>query len=1270
MSKERIDVFISSTSHDLPDYRKVALEAILELDFHPSGMEHWSITGEDSVELCKQKVEEAHIFLGIYAHRYGWRPPGYDGKSITELEYDWAHTSQWMGKPIPRLCFIMKDGYPVPDNIIENDATEDLERFKERVKAHQVGFFTTPENLKSQIVSALANIKTTLRPTDSIVWERNEQLDQYTLRRQLGQGGNGQVWLADEELPDKTSREVAIKVLRDVIAEDETRVERFKREISIMARITHPHIVTIFTSGERNEQLYVIMQYLSGGTLREKLTGEPLPMDEALHWLEQIGSALDHVHDRSHGVIHRDVKPENMLIGEDGRTLYLADFGLVFSTATPSNLTKGSNPAGTGRYMAPEQWRGETLSRHTDLYALGILAYQLLTGQLPYQADNDYHLAKAHCEEELPQHPKLPIEILRILHKATEERPENRYSTARAFLTDLRNWDADPANLNPRISDYLDWLTGDIYHRIVDRFVELSADETHIKEEAKAKKKRPRRHYFGDDDDLDDAITSIHGDYIPPTKNDDKEAQSIFVEQVSKHMMRLQKAVLIGEPGSGKSFMLLRLSIEYMQAWLKAYENGDTTNAKIPVLVYLNEYKRGNFVEFVRDSMDILAPYHDKLLSEGKLVLLCDALNEMPRTQNQMEQLLQYLGNVPYFVVSCRVRDYRDELRPLKQLEQIRLHDLELPAIRDLIYKRLPTPMAESLWQAMGGSDKLMQFWQDLHDNRKGHQFWDPLADIRHIDYGNLEEAWRNMHTGARLLPLARNPYMAEMLCRTYQSGDGQLPKNRAELFGLFISQMLVREVKAATRRGETFPPTADIENALIEFARALQDFERTVISWSRATTVTSVRLLKSATDANILTMDGNNIRFAHQLLQEYFAARVLLEKMQIDEHAGGHAHAELLFEGAWWDAGVWRETSVILGEFLGDGARGANRVARWLAPVSPEVALQVITRNGAGFTPDDVEPKTREALIASAQAKINDTSQVGQATAYRVLGLLNADDREGVTVVHKNHTAVPDILWCEVPAGAFLMGSDKQTDPRAYDDEMPQRSVHLETYYMSRYAITNAQFKAFMDVGGYSKREYWTDAGWEMKVYENWTAPAYDDNDDFNIPNQPVIRISWYEAYAYTRWLHDVLTANSPDGLTLRDDYVFRLATESEWEKAARGTDGRIYPYGNTFDKTKGNTFESGIGKPSAVGLFPSGGSPYGVLDMSGNVYDWCLTKWRDAYADPEDNHAQGAFRRAVRSGGFANGSFNARCAYRYNGLPRVRRNYYGIRCVYGPKV
>ena len=152
-NKIRTDVFISSTSIDLPEYREAVKNAIISVGFLPIGMETWPKTGENPVDKCRRMVDESEIYIGIYAYRYGWQPDGFGGKSITELEYDWAGE-----KGIPRLCFIMSDDHPWKESLKENDKQAELKAFKARVKKDEVGFFTTPDDLAKQVAVALSSV--------------------------------------------------------------------------------------------------------------------------------------------------------------------------------------------------------------------------------------------------------------------------------------------------------------------------------------------------------------------------------------------------------------------------------------------------------------------------------------------------------------------------------------------------------------------------------------------------------------------------------------------------------------------------------------------------------------------------------------------------------------------------------------------------------------------------------------------------------------------------------------------------------------------------------------------------------------------------------------------------------------------------------------------------------------------------------------------------------------------------------------------------------
>jgi formylglycine-generating enzyme required for sulfatase activity len=304
------------------------------------------------------------------------------------------------------------------------------------------------------------------------------------------------------------------------------------------------------------------------------------------------------------------------------------------------------------------------------------------------------------------------------------------------------------------------------------------------------------------------------------------------------------------------------------------------------------------------------------------------------------------------------------------------------------------------------------------------------------------------------------------------------------------------------------------------------------------------------------------------------------------------------------------------------------------------------------------------------------------RAEAGDTLGRLG-DPRRGVGL---RDDGLPDIVWCEVPAGPFPMGSTDE-DGMAYDDEKPQHTYEVEQpYAISRYPVTNAQYAAFVEAGGYVERRYWTEAGWAWRESEGVTGPE-EYGMPYNLPNHPAVGISWYEAIAFCRWLEEqlqVAAASLIAGCKLqvreRDDelreinlesgtFNIQLPTEPQWEKAARSGDERIYPWGSEPDPEKANYGDTGIGSTSAVGCFPGGVSPYGVEELSGNVWEWCRTKWEGGYrAYENDSTLEGTARRVVRGGSFGRPEIGVRCAFRVRVDPDFRNFYGGFRVVVSP--
>jgi formylglycine-generating enzyme required for sulfatase activity len=251
------------------------------------------------------------------------------------------------------------------------------------------------------------------------------------------------------------------------------------------------------------------------------------------------------------------------------------------------------------------------------------------------------------------------------------------------------------------------------------------------------------------------------------------------------------------------------------------------------------------------------------------------------------------------------------------------------------------------------------------------------------------------------------------------------------------------------------------------------------------------------------------------------------------------------------------------------------------------------------------------------------------------------------------------------VPAGPFLMGTPESdldkiaklgVDRDWIQNEVPQHEVTLESYGISRYPVTNAEFARFIEDGGYTTRDYWTDAGWQQKEKERWTRPRFWKDGQWNNPSQPVVGVSWYEALAYCRWL------------AARSGRDYHLPSEAEWEKAARGSDGRRYPWGNDWDSGKCNNKESGPGETTPVGQYPGGDSPYGASEMVGQVWEWCRTKWEDGYKDYQgEDDPEGDARRVVRGGSWYDDppAGVCRCGCRNGNSPRLGYNDWGFRCV-----
>ncbi len=263
-------------------------------------------------------------------------------------------------------------------------------------------------------------------------------LGRYRLLEKAGTGGMSEVWKAEDTTLHRT---VAVKVIHTPIAEDPTYRERFLREARLVAGLEHPNVLPVYDFGTQTvdgtEVSYLVMPLVLGGSLKGHITG-PMPFSIAVAWLQAVGAALDHAHAK--GILHRDVKPGNVLLDTQGRPM-LADFGLARSSESISGLTQTGTVLGTPLYMAPEQAQGGALDGRADQYALGVIAFEVLTGLVPFRADSPLAVLHQHVATPPPPAsslvPGIPSAADAVLAKALAKTPTERFPSCAAFVEAL-----------------------------------------------------------------------------------------------------------------------------------------------------------------------------------------------------------------------------------------------------------------------------------------------------------------------------------------------------------------------------------------------------------------------------------------------------------------------------------------------------------------------------------------------------------------------------------------------------------------------------------------------------------------------------------------------------------------------------------------------------------------------------------------------------------------------------------------------------------------
>lgn len=776
---------------------------------------------------------------------------------------------------------------------------------------------------------------------------------------------------------------------------------------------------------------------------------------------------------------------------------------------------------------------------------------------------------------------------------------------------------------------------------------------------------------------------------------------------------RYPRLVVLGDPGSGKTTFLKyvalalaegpaaareRLGLDFdaspeARPWLPvlfpiaAYVEALKENPNLALSDFLPDYLQGH-------ELPGMGPLLRAELAAGNCLLLLDGLDEVGspgdrrRARGRLAGLVRACpGN--RFIVTSRIAGYDQAPLDAGEFTHLTIQPFDEEDIA-----------------------RFARQWCRAYETRGGAVSAAAKARAG-ARAGRLVE---QIHSDANISRLAANPLLLSILALIHYQGT-QLPRRRVELYSLCV-KTLAETWNLARGLGdrpinlylgdepldERFVvavlgpvaywmhehcPERVIERRDLEEQLAKRLAEYAQVSPLKAGGLAGDFIELMVEKTGLLAARGLELfGFLHLTFEEYLAARYLVDWLDYETEA-----LRLAADARWWEAirlGAAALTGRRVGELvaavLDAGLRDENRgrdavLAGWCAVDAGRAAVGRPVMNG---------------LIRRLEGVMRGTDDYGRPFDPP---LIPAPTRAEAGRVLADLGWLPDDLddMVEVPAGEFLMGSSVEEIERLkaeapsymhdwFDDESPQRRVYVPAFRIGKYPVTNAQFRRFIDGGGYENEACWSPEGlaWlrrtaaeevdlpDYRRRAGRTEPRFWRDPRFNRPNAPVVGVTWYEAEAYCRWL-----SAQPEN----EGRDFCLPTEAMWEKAARGgpsagsgrgfppTGGgdrggaaRRYPWGDDFDPERANTGEGGIEEPTAVGVYPLGASPYGAQDMIGNVWEWCAD-WFGPYQEPHEPPETGAFR-LLRGGAWFSRQSRARAAYRDWYIPDYRISNVGFRC------
>ncbi|MCU0834573.1 MAG: SUMF1/EgtB/PvdO family nonheme iron enzyme [Chromatiaceae bacterium] len=1146
------------------------------------------------------------------------------------------------------------------------------------------------------------------------------QIPGYTIIRELGRGGMATVYLAKQ---DRLGRQVALKVMQPQAVADDDFTTRFIKEGQIIAQLQHPQIVTIYDFNIADGLHYFSMEYLPNGTLADQIA-RGLSLEQAIDITRRVAQALSVAHDQ--GVIHRDIKPQNILFRADG-TPVLTDFGIaraVRAGADATQLTHFGMVIGSPRYMSPEQSMSQPTDARSDLYSLGVVFYEMLTREAPYQADDVISLAMKHCSAPLPVLPEPLAAFQPILDRLLAKKPEDRFGSAQELIRAL------------------DVLAGG---RKPIALPEEDATRIVARDQPKRPAPEPRPP-LARGHGVRSALLALAAvlvvaigvylalperpeDPIPglPPADPDRSAtieryENLAIEHFGrgefKDALKLVELALGSRPGDLRLGALKQRVIRRIEADDRLRE-AEQRRADGQLVESLALIEQG----LERD------PEHQALTALRAQVLQ----ERKAQTETRVEQLLgQARTALDQGSLAEAMRLTHDGLAlipgdaRLKELEATAQRRLEQQrALRDVI-AQASSLLAEGLLQeslkliekglATDPDDAELRDLRDTVSKQIARDTEQQVAELRtraqrSADQGAFPDALAAIDQALRLRPA--DPELQEL------RGEVAARSVQAEAEALFDAAKAAygaQDLDEALRLAEEGLGAMPEHVGLFAFRAMLQ----AQVAQREAITAAIVKA-RGLLRANRLGESLETITGALQLAPDSadllgLRAEVLSAQQQRLEDQVGELlqHARQLFGAGNLDAALAltdkaqqlapRQPAVgeLREEILaqqGHAARLQQQLQDCAAELPSEPSARASALVGALDSAaacyrrvldlDANNPKAQAKLaeirqrLSEAFARALDSAAMQAAEqALAALEALDPDDPqipEMRTALRARAELLPEMVT--IKGDCFEMGSP-ESEPDRETDERAHRAC-VEDFELAKHETRVADFRRFVDAEGYQ-----TDAergtggllgcwaldedkgedAWGYHPWANWATPnKYQQTD----PSHPVVCVSWNDAQAYLRWL------------TRTTRSTFRLPTEAEWEFAARagtptarfwgnGSDTLACRHANVADTgqqwAEGFPCDDGHEWAAPVGSYAP--NPWGLHDLLGNVMEWTCSEYDAAYRGVQAQCAppDATAPMVLRGGAWNSGPAAVRSAYRNRNYPESRYNFVGFRVARDP--